>query len=188
MHAPPTFPLADNFTACVVPSGAASSACTPLSGSNWQKSGIAWASDVASKFAQPTTGVPASYYTLNTQQQALPSVTDEDFIVWMRTAGLPQFKKLHRQVLSKSFAAGDSVVVSINSNFDVDSFKGEKWVVLSTTSWLGGKNTFLGNAYIIVGAVCLGLALVFAVKQYLSPRKLGDMAFFNFPADRASIR
>lgn len=143
---------------------------------------------MASKFAQPTTGVPASYYTLNTQQQPLPSVTDEDFIVWMRTAGLPQFKKLHRQILSTSFAAGDSVVVSINSNFDVESFKGEKWVVLSTTSWLGGKNTFLGNAYIIVGAVCLALALVFGVKQYMSPRKLGDMTFFNFPGGKTTTR
>ena len=177
----------DNFTACVTPASG-SSVCTPLTGSNWQKEGIAWASDVASKFKQPTTAVPANYYTLNTQQLPLPSVTDEDFIVWMRTAGLPTFKKLHRQVLTQSFAAGDAIQLTINNAFDVSSFKGQKWVVLSTTSWLGGKNSFLGYAYIVVGAICLALALVFGVKQYMTPRKLGDMSYFRASTDKVATR
>jgi hypothetical protein len=125
---------------------------------------------------------------LNTNQQSLPTVTDEDFIVWMRTAGLPTFKKLHRQILSQSFAAGDQIMITVNNRFDVSSFSGEKWVVLSTTSWLGGKNTFLGYTYIVVGAICLLLALIFGIKQYLSPRKLGDMTYLNFPADKLANR
>lgn len=42
--------------------------------------------------------------------------------------------------------------------------------MVSTTSWLGGKNAFLGIAYIVVGFVCIALGIAFAVKQKLSGR------------------
>jgi hypothetical protein len=60
--------------------------------------------------------------------------------------------------------------LSAHAAYDVSSFNGQKWVVLSTTSWLGGKNDFLGWAYIVVGIICFLLALAFSVKQYCSPR------------------
>lgn len=56
------------------------------------------------------------------------------------------------------------------ADFDVDSFKGKKSLVVSTTSWLGGKNAFLGIAYIVVGFVCIALGIAFAVKQKISGR------------------
>jgi hypothetical protein len=56
------------------------------------------------------------------------------------------------------------------SDFEVSSFDGKKSLVISTTSWFGGKNPFLGVAYIVVGSVCLGLAALFLAKQLLSPR------------------
>jgi hypothetical protein len=65
----------------------------------------------------------------------------------MRTAGLPTFKKLHR-ILSDSLSAGDTIRVEIEDNFRVSDFDGEKFIVMSTTSSLGGKNDFLGLAYV----------------------------------------
>lgn len=107
-------------------------------------------------------------------------MVDEEFIVWMRTAGLPTFKKLNRQILSTNFNAGDVISIRIFNNFDTYSFGGEKWVVLSTASWIGGKNDFLGWAYISVGILSFGLAVIFGIKELVSPRKLGDMSYFHW--------
>jgi len=59
---------------------------------NHDNRGIAWASDLSTKFVPR---LPTSQETtIGAFGQRLPNVTDEDFIVWMRTAGLPTFKKL----------------------------------------------------------------------------------------------
>jgi hypothetical protein len=47
--------------------------------------------------------------------------------------------------------------------FPVTSFNGEKKFVISTTSFMGAKNSFLGIAYVMTGSLCLLLALAFAV-------------------------
>lgn len=49
------------------------------------------------------------------------------------------------------------------TDFPVTSFDGKKRVILSTTSWIGGKNPFLGIAYITVGILCLVLGASFLI-------------------------
>jgi len=77
----------------------------------------------------------------------------------MRTAGLPQFRKLYG-VLKDGLAAG-KYTLQINNSYDVASFSGSKALVFSTTNVLGGRNYFLSIAYIVVGVLCLVLALIF---------------------------
>lgn len=138
----------------------------------WTEEGISWPSD-EKKFQLPEGGdYPDTVKTY-------PDVTDEPFKVWMRTAALPKFKKLRYIIKDTTLNKGEVFKVKIKSNFNVTA-DGKKFVLLSTTSWLGGKNDFLGFAYIGVGSFCIFLALCFFLKHCISPRHLGDMRYLNF--------
>lgn len=88
-------------------------------------------------------------------------MTDEHFIVWMRTAGLPNFRKLWGKI--NEDLTGDKYYVQIKNTYNVKDFSGTKSFVLSTTNMLGGKNYFLAVCYIVVGALCIVFAVIFFV-------------------------
>ena len=56
---------------------------------------------------------------------------------------------------------------------------GTKSLILTTTSWFGGKNSFIGMVFMVVGAICIGFGVLFMVKQAASPRVLGDLKFLK---------
>uniref|UniRef100_A0A6B2LCR9 Cell cycle control protein n=1 Tax=Arcella intermedia TaxID=1963864 RepID=A0A6B2LCR9_9EUKA len=131
--------------------------------------GVAWPSDIDTKFNNPEASIPGV--------RVIPNFKDVDFVVWMRTAALPTFRKLYR--IMKGPYKGD-LVVHIKNNFPVTSFEGKKYIVVATTSWLGGKNPFLGYAYMVVGAVCLFLAIVFGLKHAFCGRAQGDPSYLGW--------
>lgn len=108
----------------------------------------------------------------------LEGVDNEHFIVWMRTAGLPTFRKLYGQIHS-NLKKGDKLTFDLQLNFEVNSFDGSKGIVLSTVGEFGGKNAFLGISYIVVGSVCLLLAVLFSIKHLVAPRTMGDGTNWN---------
>mmetsp|Transcript_21833 Transcript_21833/g.22010 ORF Transcript_21833/g.22010 Transcript_21833/m.22010 type:complete len:358 (-) Transcript_21833:289-1362(-) len=111
----------------------------------------------------------------------IEGVENEHFIVWMRTAGLPTFRKLYGKIRS-DFKEGDQLSFQISNNFEVVSFDGKKSLVISTIGSFGGKNSFLGIAYIVVGSVCLLLTILFGLKQMIYPRDLGDAKYLGWSA------
>jgi len=100
----------------------------------------------------------------------------------MRTAALSNFRKLWGRI-NETLEEGTYTIYIMNSisknfgvlkfliDYDVSQFSGKKAVVLSTTNAFGGKNMFLAVAYLVVGSVCMLIALMFSVKKMMSPNK-----------------
>jgi len=128
---------------------------------------IAWESDKEYKFKHMQTQ-PGQNWT----QFQWTDVENEHFIVWMRTAGLPNFRKLYGRI-EKDLLPG-SYSMYINNTYDVSSYDGQKSFVLSTTNALGGKNYFLAICYLVVGSLCIVFAIIFLIafmrKRNTNPR------------------
>lgn len=86
--------------------------------------------------------------------------------------------------------------------FDVKSYGGTKNLLLSTRTVMGGKNNFLGIAYLVVGALCMVLGVLFTIAHLIKPRcvlfiladrtlpsnicrKLGDHTYLSWNNDAA---
>ncbi|KAK9687999.1 alkylphosphocholine resistance protein lem3 [Basidiobolus ranarum] len=163
--------------------------------------GIAWASD-ADKYKKTSytysQALPppnwAKRYPNGTYTAEYPPPdisTDQHFQVWMRTAGLPSFRKLYGRNDNDGLKKGQYEMV-IDMNFDVTRYGGTKAIVISTVSFLGGKNPFLGIAYIVVGCICVLLGCIFTARHLYKPRKLGDHSYLswnqnNGPSSSASM-
>ena len=88
-------------------------------------------------------------------------VEDERFMVWMRPAGLNNFRKIWGKI-NKTLEEGN-YVLSITNNYPVSDFKGKKSFVLSNANFLGGKNYLLGWSYVIVGGISFIFSILFWV-------------------------
>lgn len=64
--------------------------------------------------------------------------------------------------------------MKIRNSYDVDNFNGQKGIVLSTAGPLGGKNQFLAVAFIVVGIICLVIALIFLFKKKVTHNNFGE--------------
>eukprot|EP00727_Mastigamoeba_balamuthi_P013780 m51a1_g9024 hypothetical protein (316) ;mRNA; f:207330-208750 len=130
-----------------------------------KKEGIAWKSDL-DMFKTPPKSKGIWIQT---------DFKDEDFVVWMRGAALPKFRKLWR-IIEKPDRLLGNYTFTVANNYPVSEF-GKKALVLSEISWMGGRNPFLGIAYIVVGSLLIVVGLLFVIKQKTCPRKLGDTDF-----------
>jgi hypothetical protein len=120
---------------------------------------IAWDSDKKLKYKLPTInkfGKPIDW-----KDYLWIDVTNEHFMVWMRPAGLPDFRKLWGRI--KEDLEPGSYTINVKNNYPVDKFQGKKFIVLSTVNAFGGKNSFLGISYIVVGCICIIMAILFII-------------------------
>lgn len=112
----------------------------------------------------------------------LEGVTNEHFIVWMRVAALPNFRKLYGWI-NETIPKDTQLNFQIANNWEVTSFKGRKSLVVSKANVFGGKNDYMGNYYFGVGWFCIVVALFFALKQSLRPRRIADPKYLRYKED-----
>lgn len=101
----------------------------------------------------------------------IEGVTNEHFIVWMRTAMLPTFRKLYG-FISGPFKQGDTIVIDVTANYEVSSFGGTKSLILTNIGSLGGKNEFMGTMFISSGSLVLGLGVFVGLLEFWMNYKL----------------
>jgi len=109
----------------------------------------------------------------------IEGVENEHFIVWMKTATLPKFRKLYG-FIKEPISKGTNLTFQVTANFEVQSFKGTKTLIVTTTNAFGGKNDYFGLSFLVVGAVNIFFALFFTLKHWLAPRKLGDPIYLKY--------
>lgn len=122
---------------------------------------IAWPADLSLKYKLPESIADRRKMWINT--------TNEHFVVWMRPAGLPDFRKLWGRV--SSMKKGNYTMV-ITNNYPTTIFNGSKSFVFSTVNAFGGKNTFLGISYLVVGGICILMAIGFFVGDKIQKNKM----------------
>jgi hypothetical protein len=71
-------------------------------------------------------------------------------------------------------------------DFNVKEYGGTKSIIISTRTVMGGKNPFLGIAYVVVGGICVLLGTMFTVTHLIKPRKLGDHTYLSWNTDQPS--
>lgn len=162
---------------------------------NMTNEGIAWSSDADLYGDSPYTAdqvLPppnwrAQYPDGYNDEFPIPNLkTWEEFQVWMRTAGLPTFSKAALRNDAEVMEIGRYEMIIYDcrlstdcmpcfadltlTDFPVTIYDGTKSILISTRTVMGGRNPFLGIAYIVVGGICIVLGALFTVTQLIKPR------------------
>lgn len=77
----------------------------------------------------------------------------------MRTAGLPNFRKLWGRIYGD--LEKGTYTIKIHNNYNVQKYDANKYFVMITSNALGGKNYFLGITSTVVGGLCAIAAITF---------------------------
>jgi hypothetical protein len=107
-------------------------------------------------------------------------VEDEHFIVWMRTSAFPLVRKMWGKI-DDDLDKGTYKITIVN-NYDSDEWDGEKWIIVSTVTGMGGDNTPFGIILILFGVISLIMALVLVLKAFVCKKN----APLN-PAEESSL-
>lgn len=104
---------------------------------------------------------------------------DNHFRVWMKISPFSTFRKLWG-VIEKDVKKG-KLEVTVQNNYNVDEWDGEKRIVLSNANAFGGKNPTLGIIFIVAGSFSLMCALIFLVTWILyKPADYGDPTSWKY--------
>lgn len=119
------------------------------------------------------------YQTYPSVISPLEHVNNEHFVVWMRVAATPNFRKLYGYI-DQTIPAGTTLEFDVNMNYVVESFNGTKSLTLTTNSMWGTKDPTIGITIYSIGYFCLACGIFFALKHWLKPRKIADRKYLHY--------
>lgn len=108
---------------------------------------------------------------------------NQDFMVWMQPAAFTPFRKLYRRLdrnreaVFRNGLPRGQYKLNIQYNYPIRNIGGKKIFMLTTTSWLGGRNATLGVGYVVVGCVflALGALLFYLIQSMIQPDYCEEM-------------
>mmetsp|Transcript_27757 Transcript_27757/g.31163 ORF Transcript_27757/g.31163 Transcript_27757/m.31163 type:complete len:447 (+) Transcript_27757:70-1410(+) len=122
------------------------------------------------------------YQTYPSVISPLEHVTNEHFIVWMRVASQPSFRKLYGYI-DQTIPAGTVLNFDVNMNYVVESFSGTKSLSITTNSMWGTKDSSIGVTIYSIGYFCLACGIFFGLKHFIRPRKIADRKYLHYKED-----
>jgi ABC-type branched-subunit amino acid transport system permease subunit len=90
----------------------------------------------------------------------------------MRTSGLPNFKKPWGRI-ERDLPVGN-YTVQIANNYNSVNWHGNRGIVLTTRSSVGGKNFLLPTSFLLISLMCL-VAGIFFCWRFRALRELGKL-------------
>lgn len=104
----------------------------------------------------------------------LPDIsTWSQFQNWMAPAALSDFSNLILRNDNDELSQG-IYQINIGLHFPTTEYNGGKFIYLTTSSSIGGKNSFLGIAWLIGGIICLAFTITTIITVLIKGRKAGD--------------
>jgi len=92
-------------------------------------------------------------------ETTIPDLRDESFMVWMRYAPTPDFKKLH-SIIKQDLEPEDTLEISIINKFNNDVYNGKKELIFTQARAFGGKHDFLSTIFILAGVLPIVIVLI----------------------------
>lgn len=118
---------------------------------------------------------PQGYNSTN-----IPDIGEwQEFQNWMATAALSDFSRMIARNEDDDLKEG-IYQVNVGLHFPTTEYNGGKRIYLTTSSAIGGKNSFLGIAWIVAGALCLFLSLIVVIGIGIKGRRSGDTALLSW--------
>jgi hypothetical protein len=114
----------------------------------------------------------------------------QHWMVWMRPGGQVPVQKLYAR-LDAPLPAGANVTLSVANRYNTYAFGGTKRVILTTNSWVGGRNLVLPILCLVVAGLCYALALAFFLSYNAGMvwrRRPGDEAQLSWVRHGGSAR
>ncbi|GBG46602.1 hypothetical protein CBR_g80039 [Chara braunii] len=110
-----------------------------------------------------------------------PLRENERFIIWMQSPAWHTVRKLWGRIqLNETVQRSATLTVQIQNMYNSYAYDGEKSLILTTTTWLGGNNDFIGVSFFMVGCVAFILAVIFSLLLILFPRPLGELGMLSW--------